>query len=1360
MVRSGNRLTGGRRGHVEFQLARKQVVDGVGDPEVAWIRSVKGMDDFGPVETLRRLLPQCLLPDQVRLGSRLAHVLEEARRGRKLSTQWDRWIARAQKSIAARGRRKEVARQLHYPAELPIAAQAGTIVTALRNEPVLVIAGETGSGKTTQLPKMCLEAGFGLRARIGCTQPRRVAALSIARRLAEELGVVYGREVGSKIRFNDRVEDETAVKIMTDGILLMEVQRDPLLSEYEVVMIDEAHERSLNVDFLLGHLRNLLKRRDDLKVIVTSATIDTGRFAEAFGQARVIEVSGRLYPVEVRYRPPAVADEDEEHEGETYVEAAVAATAEVAAESASGDVLVFMPGERDIREASEGLKRALGVGWEVLPLFGRLSGAEQDAIFRPGPQRRVVVATNIAETSLTVPRIRYVIDGGLARVSRYHAGTRCRRLPIEPIARSNADQRKGRCGRLSDGICVRLYEESDYESRPAFFDPEILRCNLADVVLRLKAFRLGEAESFPFIDPPPPGAIRGAYALLQELGALDDERGLTPLGRELARLPVDPSIGRMLLEARHEGALPEVLVIAAGLSIQDPRERPLERREEAERAHRRFAHPDSDFLGLLNLWKAYHETWETLRTQSQLRKFCREHFLSFLRMREWVDVHGQLSEAMFELGERTDAAMGADYAAIHRSLVAGLLGHVGQRRDTNLYGLAGQRQVALFPGSGLFVRPDRKRRKPGVREPVPGKVTAQPKQPGWMVAGEIVETTRPYARTVARIEPGWVVEVAPHVVRRTVVNPRWDPRGGRVLATEQISLRGLMLQERRIGYLDYDPQGATEIFVREGLVPRELPGHYLFLESNDRLIHKIEFWQTGLRQRILPDVREALVQFYMARLHSVGSVHDLNRLLKDPLMSQKLRAKPEDLLGEQARLFSEGAMPDRLPLGEDAVSVRYAYAPGEDHDGVTFRFGAEVAEVVDSEMLEWAVPLLREQRLLNLLRALPKSLRRALLPLDATVRCIIQQVDPGSSGYLERVSRFLLERYGVEIGPDDWSAAALPMHLRPRFEVVQGSHHPMVSGRSLSTLVDQLRGRAQDSGSSLWAAAVDRWERSDLKDWNFGDLPAELKVGEWGGFPVRAYPGLQVQEGAVHLRLFRKASEAAGATGAGVACLAERVMHRELVWVQKDLRDLRRHQLLYATLGSLDELLDSAWDHLRGHLFPMVRWEGLQAALFAGYLERARGLLPGLVPELSRRLEHVLATRQETLMTRWPLPAMRERVDELVPRRFLSLTPWDRVPHLPRYLKALALRAERAALNPVKDRDKQARVAPYEQALREITNRPQADPERVGSYRWLLEEYRVSVFAQELGTALKISARVLDQALEALRAPARDAPTS
>ncbi len=1312
------------------------------------------MSDAELIQELGGMLSGCLLPDQVRLGECLAHVLQARREGRVVPAHWERWLGRARASRAARERRAGLVGCVSYPEELPVSGRREEIVGLLRRSQVVVVAGETGSGKTTQLPKMCLEAGLGVRGRIGCTQPRRVAALSIARRLAEELGVEYGQGVGSKIRFNERVSDLTSIKVMTDGILLMEVQRDPLLSEYDAILIDEAHERSLNIDFLLGHLRGLLARRDDLKVVVTSATIDTARFAEAFGGAPVVEVSGRMYPVEVRYRPPQVADDDDEHEGETYVEAAVGAVQDLACESHDGDVLVFMPGERDIREVGERLRRVMGDGWDVVPLFGRLSNAEQDAIFHPGPMRRVVVSTNIAETSLTVPRIRYVVDAGLARVSRYHAGTRCRRLPVEPVARSHADQRKGRCGRLGPGGCVRLYAEEDYLGRPAFADAEIVRCNLADVVLRLKAFRLGEVETFPFIDPPPPAAVRGAYALLQELGALDESRELTALGRELARLPVDPAIGRMLLEARKEGAVREVLVIAAGLSIQDPRERPLDKRDEAERAHRRFADAESDFVSLLKIWEAYHDTWESLKTQSQLRRFCREHFLSFLRMREWVDVHAQLEGAMRDLGVggMSGATGGVGYEAIHRSLLAGLVGHVAQRKEVNAYRLAGERLVHVFPGSGLFRKVERP--KKGVRGGKVGEGEGEGvrvKQPQWLLAGEVVETSRLFARTLAGMDPMWVGQVAPHVVRKSVVNPRWDEAGGRVVATERLLLRGLVLLERRVDYGRSKPEEAKEIFIREALMPLEGGVRLAFQDANRQLVEKIEFWQTGLPRRVMPDLGESLAGFYRERLPAMSSVHDLNRFLRGANNRERLVALPGDLLGENADLFQAESLPSELRVGSETVPLRYAYVPGEERDGVTVRLSAALAEVVDVGMLEWAVPALREQRLLALLRGLPKSSRRPLMPLDATARQILEDVPVEGRDFLGRVARYLLERHGLDVAGIQWDLEGLPEHLRPRCEIGGLEGGKVLAGRDLKALVGGVRQEMAKAQGDVWGEVAGRWERGDLEQWDFGDVAAGIVVGEVGGLPVRAFAGLRVDSGRVDLRLFREEQEAVAATMAGVPRLAEKVMGREVAWVQKDLRELRRVQVLYATLGSNEELMESAWEHVRRHLFPAVRWAELRESRFRDYVEAARGRISGVVNELVKRVEAVLVQRQEARIFKRPLPGMEALVGRLVPARFLSVTPWERLAHVPRYLRALVLRAERAATNPLKDREKSARVEPYDRMISDLVRKGGGNREKLVELWWLMEEYRVSVFAQELGTVERVSPKRLEELTAAVR---------
>lgn len=1380
-----------------------------------------GVLDAPALEELRRLIPRCLLPDQIRL----AHRLRALRRAGGLAAHGAalaRWLAEARASAAVRERRAAIRRGLAYPPELPITAHKDAIVAALQTQRVVIVAGETGSGKTTQLPKMCLEAGLGLRARIGCTQPRRVAALAISRRLAEELGVTWGREVGCKIRFTDATRPETSVKVMTDGILLAELQGDPWLAEYEALILDEAHERSLNVDFLLGYLRGLLERRDDLKLVITSATLDTELFARAFGGAPVFTVSGRSYPVEVRYQP---LDQTALAAGEiTEVDAAVAAVGRLLGETPDGDVLVFLPGERDIREACDRLAAGHGDRVEVVPLFGRLAAGDQQRVFRPGPRRRVVVATNIAETSLTVPRIRYVVDSGLARISRYHPGARTHRLPIEPISQSSANQRAGRCGRVAVGVCVRLYAEADFRARPVFTEPEIRRCDLAEVILRLKAWGLGEVETFPFLEPPTPAAVSAAYQLLQELGALDEARALTPLGRELARLPVDPAIGRMLLHARAEGVLPEVLIIAAGLSIQDPRERPLEQRDAAAAAHRRFQHPQSDFLTLLHLWRAYHDTWAALKTQRQMRQFCRAHFLSYVRMREWQDVHAELEDALAALEETrttTPAALTPPppaaaarpgrsawdprEAAIHRAILTGLWGHVLRREARNRYRTPAGRQVMVFPGSALFhagthpAAPHSDRTAPA--EPA----ASGGSQPEWLVAGEIVETTRPFARTVAAIDPAWVIELAPHLVRTTHDLARWDPAAGRVLARERVWLRGLVLRERTVSYGRVNPAEATALFIREALVaagradddtasgtsaearpssggvsqggpvptsqiengtapdyarsaraaPAAAPPPRVrqVLEHNRRLREKIALWQTRLRHRVAPDLDEALFQFYAACLAGVSSWSDLHRVLQAAPAPDFLCARPADLLGEHAAAFAAGAFPDTLTLAGHPVAVRYAYAPGCEDDGVTLRLAVPLAELVDPAALEWAVPALREERIAHLLRELPRALRRPLQPLHAAAHEIAAHVAPAGGDYPAALSAFVRQRYGVDIPVSAWAVDRLPAHLRPRVELVTSAGQTVAAGRDLAALrapAAQHRARAE---AGVWERAARQWERYDVRAWAWEDLPAELVVGTVDGFPVRAWPGLQVEADAVHLRLFRSAAAAAAAHRLAVPRLAERVLHRELTAVQKDLRRLREHGVLYATLGPVDELLETAWENLRRHLLPAPDPPPRTAAAFAAYLESVRARLPGAVTPLHAAVGAILEQRQAALLCRRPWAGLEAELNALVPRRFLAAVPFERLPHLPRYLLALRVRAERAALDPVKDAAKAARVRPYIEGLQALTPAARSEAARTAWHRlrWLVEEYKVAVFAPELGTAEKVSPARLETAVAALR---------
>jgi ATP-dependent helicase HrpA len=1437
------------------------------------------------INELRQLLPQAMLPDWVRLGSRAARLFRDRLHPDKHDALLNRLLEQARASVATRDQRQLNVPQVSYAPELPITARKDEIVSAIRANQVVVIAGETGSGKTTQLPKMCLEAGLGIRAQIGCTQPRRVAALSISRRIAEELSVTWGREVGCKIRFDDRSSADTYIKLMTDGILLAEAQGDPQLSDYDAIIIDEAHERSLNIDFLLGHLKGLLARRSDLKLIITSATIDTQMFSRHFNNAPIIEVSGRMYPVEVVYQSQ---DSESEEQGDlNYVDAAVQAAERIVYESSFGDVLIFMPGERDIRETSDLLAGRLGRDAEVIPLFGRLSSGDQQRVFSPSSQRKIVIATNIAETSLTIPGIRYVIDAGLARISRYNPRTRTKRLPIEPVSQSSANQRKGRAGRVQDGVCIRLYSEEDFTARPAFTQPEIQRANLAEVILRMKAFRLGDIETFPFVQPPTPAAIASGYALLQELGALDAQRNLTPLGQDLARLPIDPTLGRMLLQAQRERASRELLIIAAGLSIQDPRERPLDQKDAAAAAHKRFADPQSDFLALLNIWNAVHDEWEKLRGQSQRRKFCRQNFLSYLRMREWQDLYAQLSDSLADLplpvgrgegrGEGNSATgtpasghgaknlivpgravpeAGApfrnpNYDAIHRSILSGLIGHVARREERNLYKAAGNRDVTMFPGSALYERGERSVKSRDARTPKNAPPPPKSNQPAWIVAGEIVETSQLFARTVAGIDPQWIYQLAPHCCKVTHQNPHWSVSAGRVLVDEIITLHGLEIVRRKVAYSNVNPKDATAIFIRAALVEEDVEGFgrrrgdesqskraesgnwkaevseslltsaptvekklpYAFLTHNHAVRQKIENLQTRARHHGMIDLDQALANFYAARMENVSSFHELNRLLGERNGDQKfLCAAEADLLGDLQLSFDANAFPDSVHIAEQPLALNYAYAPGEEWDGVTVQLPVDLARALSPAAVEWSVPGLRAEQVGEWLRSLPRTLRRELQPIEPKVAEIVRELQPTGDSLRADLAKFLLKRYGITVPSDAWREEAVPAHLRPRVEIVDHNRKTIAAGRNLELLKPRLKETktVAPRGDDAWQRAVAKWERADLTTWNFGDLPEKITVsgapltrssvtlspsnGERAGVraqlespattthTIYAWPGITLEDGHVSLRLYRSAALAREASFDGVNKLIELALQKDLAWLQKDLRALCRFDALYAPLGASDELQETAFANLFRHALPAAPLPALTQVNFDTAVQETHARLAGLPSQLEARLNAILPLRQQIAtklgqaVAAAPAPRARTlndlsqlgtpakpapskhplaaELNSLLPPRFLEQISFERLKEIPRYLKALLTRIERAALNPQKDAERAAQLAPYAQVVAGFVAKPSSVPEvraMQEEFHWLVEEFKVSLFAQELGTAVPISAKRLDQKLEALR---------
>ena len=1286
------------------------------------------------------LLPQCMLEDRVRLEKRL-----KAQHRRPRPKELQRLLNQASRSAGLLEHRRCNRPALSYPQDLPLTARKDEIVRAIKDHPVVIVAGETGSGKTTQLPKICLEAGCGVAAKIACTQPRRVAALSISQRIAAELKVAWGREVGCKIRFKDETSRRTYIKVVTDGILLAEIRNDPRLLEYDAIVVDEAHERSLNIDFLLGYLRLLRRQRPDLKIVITSATIDTTSFSRAFDGAPVIEVSGRMFPVEVRYRP---VDQLLEEAGEcTYIDTAINAVEQILEESRSGDLLVFMPSERDIRETRERLEGRQGRRVEILPLFGRLTAAEQQRIFAPRGRRRIVVSTNIAETSLTVPGIRYVIDVGLARISRYNPRTQTQRLPIETVSQSSAEQRKGRCGRLSGGVCIRLYDEADFLSRPRFTQPEIQRANLAEVILRMMALKLGHVETFPFIDPPQPRAIQGGLLLLEELGALDADHRLTPLGRDMARLPIAPTVARMILQARREGGLHQILVIAAAISIQDPRERPLEQQVQADRIHRQFLHPQSDFITLLNIWEAYHDKMEHF-SQNQLRRFCKSHFLSYARMREWRDIHAQLAAALREMGGFSRQRKKADYDAIHRSVLSGLLSNVACKKEHNTYQAARGREVMIFPGSGLFQKAPKKKNGTGVPRNHGGST------PDWIVAAEMVETSRLYARTAASIQPGWLAELGQHLCRSSYKEPHWNGRSGRVLVRETISLYGLQVLTRRIPYNRIDPREATGIFIREALLAGAIGVPYPFLRHNLQLCHKIEIWQTRRRRRDDLDAGEAAFLFYARRLHGVSSVHDLNRLVRANREENPrfLFMDEADLLGDDT-LYDRRAFPDTLTMDEHELDLSYACKPGNEEDGVTLKLPCSLVDAIDPQVLEWLIPGMIEEKIVFLLRSLPKSIRRKLLPIPQRAAAIAAQLRPTHPSFLESLEDFIAKHYRLEIRRSDWDQESLPDHLRMRIQVQGAGGQPVVAGRDLSRLARRLESHETPVELEAWTRATAEWEREGLQTWDFGDLPEQVEISRASGMPLYGYPGLEAEAGDVRLRLFKSRSEAESASRDGLVRLCTLELGVEMAWLQRRLGELSRFKDLYRSLGTVQKLRDRAMLHLQRHLFEREQLYPLTHAAFEAGLQRA---VVELEKDPAGRLMDLLQT---LLQTRWeivhyphPYPEMEGDLERLMPPDFLQSTPFVRLGHLCRYLKAVLVRAERAYSNPRKDALRGDLVRSYQKALDRLLGEdpPSPSPRRghVLQLRWMLEEFRVSVFAQELGTDHPISSKRLDKKLD------------
>ncbi|MCV7194379.1 ATP-dependent RNA helicase HrpA [Mycolicibacterium brumae] len=1319
---------------------------------------------------LRRRLDGLTLADAARLRRRLRGLRDPSpEQLAKLGEQ----IAIGEARLAARAAAVPV---IEYP-DLPVSAFRDEIAAAVKANQVLVVAGETGSGKTTQLPKICLDIGRGVRGMIGHTQPRRLAARTVAQRIADELHTPLGDAVGYTVRFTDRASDATLVKLMTDGILLAEIQRDRRLTRYDTLILDEAHERSLNIDFLIGYLRELLPRRPDLKLIITSATIEPARFAAHFagpdGPAPIIEVSGRTYPVDIRYRPlevavgPETADADDADDPDHEVvrtelrdqtEAIIDAVAELEDEPA-GDVLVFLSGEREIRDTAEALRTALAdrtFPVEVLPLYARLPTAEQQKVFAPHSNRRVVLATNVAETSLTVPGIRYVVDPGAARISRYSRRTKVQRLPIEPISQASANQRAGRAGRTAPGVCIRLYAEEDFDTRPEHTDPEILRTNLAAVMLQMAALGLGDIAEFGFLDPPDARSIRDGAALLSELGALDDNGKITELGRRLARLPIDPRLGRMILAADELGCVAEVLVIVAALAIPDPRERPADKEEAARAKHARFADPDSDFIGFLNLWN-YLGDQRDQRSGSSFRRMCREDFLHYLRIREWQDLVGQLRSIARDIGIRADDAATPDPQRIHAALTTGLLSHIGLRNDrandakkgaprgrdpetkrrgeTREYLGARNAKFVLAPGSALTKRP-----------------------PQWVVVAELVETARLYGRIAARVDPTLIERAAGDLVTRTHSEPHWDAKRGEVMAFERVTLYGLpLVPRRRVSYAGVDPELCRELFIRHALTQGEWQTRHHFFADNTALREDLAELEDRARRRDLLAGDDEVYAFYDARVPA-----DVVSAWHFDGWWRKQRHRTPDLLtmtrADLLRAEPDTDHPDNWSSGDLRLPLSYRYVPGDADDGVTVHVPVQVLARLGGEQFAWQVPALRLELITALLKSLPKDLRRNFVPAPDTARAVLDTLDPGDGSLLAALADELRRRSGVVVPVDAFDADKIPDHLRLTFAVQGDDGAEVARGKDLAALQEQLAAPARRAVSAALAPGL---ARTGLRDWpeDLAELPAVVEQDS-GGHTVRGFPAFVDAGSAVDIRVFATPGEQAAAMRPGLRRLLRLTAPSPAKAVERGLDPGTRLLLGNNPDGSLAALLEDCADAAVDALVPTAP---RTRAEFAAARTRVASGLSATTADIARRVKTVLAAAHTSRvgLPDKPGPALRDAVeditaqlDQLLPPGFVTRAGAARLADLTRYLTAVGRRLERLPQAPGADRERMDRVHAVEDAYDELLQ--SLSPQRaaaadVADIAFLIEELRVSLWAQQIGTSRPVSEQRIRKAIAAIR---------
>lgn len=1299
-----------------------------------------------PLAELRDALALCRSQDRVRLRRQLEtlskDILTEAKAGQQsgvLAQRVAQLKAQLEASIQQVAERTASIPKIEFPIDLPVVEHQQVIREAIEKHQVVIVAGETGSGKTTQLPKILLDMGYGAKGIIGHTQPRRLAARSVASRIAEELGQPLGNTVGYKVRFQDNLSDQGLVKLMTDGILLAELQNDRFLNQYEVIIIDEAHERSLNIDFLLGVMHKLLVKRPDLKLIITSATIETERFSNHFNQAPVIQVEGRTYPVETRYRPLAERDDIDMYQG------IVDAANELMREG-PGDILVFLSGEREIRDSADALMDAyknggLGrqTGLEIIPLYARLSANEQNRVFQPHAGRRIVLATNVAETSLTVPGIRYVIDPGTARVSRYSYRTKVQRLPIEPISQASANQRQGRCGRIAPGVCIRLYSEDDFNSRPEFTDPEILRTNLASVILQMTALKLGDIRQFPFLQKPDERYINDGLTLLEELHAIDSRRqrqlSLTSTGRQLARLPIDPRLARMVLAAANLGAVRELMIITAALSIQDPRERPADAKQKSDQQHARFHHPQSDFMAYLALWDYLQEQQKAL-TGNQFRRLCKHEYIHYLRVREWQDLYAQLRQTVRELKLPINTEP-AQLEQVHQALLAGLLSHIGTKEDGHEFTGARGRKFFVFPGSGLFKKP-----------------------PKWIMAAELVETSRLFARTVGMIKPEWIEPLAAHLVKRSYAEPHYEKRRGAVVAFEQVTLYGVIIvPKRKVQYGPIDSQVAREIFIREALVNNQIRQRLGFIDKNLATITEIEALEEKSRRRDILIDEEALFACYDQVIPE--SIYDDRSLAtwyrrEAQQNPQLLVFSRNELMLQEAGFVTQSTYPDYWQQGSLQLPLSYNFDPNAVDDGVSVEIPLGILNQVDAVGFDWLIPALREDLVVAWIKSLPKRLRRNFVPAPNYAQAALQTMQVGDGELLDELAKVLKRMSGVSLEREDWNVESIPDHLKMNFKVLDASDQVIAQGRDLKALQHNLQHQVKQT---LVETAGERIEQQDLTAWTFGELPKSIEKTQ-GRFAIRAYPALTDQKSSVAIELFDNAQRAERAHQHGLRRLVLLNVPSPVKYLRDNLPNKSKLAMYFNPWGQVDALITdciyAAIDVLLG------AQEITNAMQFNQALEQVRGELNSATLGIAQQVEKCLILShgiQKSLKGKVPLAQVQSygdiqtHLNSLIFKGFVSEFGGARLADIERYLKALQQRLEKLPVDPNRDRLRMLAIDKITQQWQaKLKQVPKGDTpsDALIEFRWMIEELRVSLFAQQLGTAYPVSEQRLTNSLQAL----------